>query len=213
MQDYQRQFLDSARAAGALRFGKFRLKSGRESPYFFDAGRFDSGDRLARLGRCYAAAIAAAGISFDLLYGPAYKGIPLVAATGIALADHHGRDVPYAFNRKEAKDHGEGGTIVGSSLAGDVLILDDVISAGTSVQESLDIIRAQGARPVGVVIALDRQERGQDRRSAVAEVTAIHGLPVFSIVTLADLIAYLWTDPTAGDRLRAIDDYRIRYGE
>jgi len=213
MQNYQRQFLDSARAAGALRFGKFRLKSGRESPYFFDAGRFDSGDRLARLGRCYAAAIAAAGISFDLLYGPAYKGIPLVAATGISLADHHGRDVPYAFNRKEAKDHGEGGTIVGSSLVGDVLILDDVISAGTSVQESLDIIRAQGARPVGVVIALDRQERGRDRRSAVAEVTAVHGLPVFSIVTLVDLIAYLRTDPTAGDRLRAIEDYRARYGE
>jgi len=213
MQDYQRQFLDSARAAGALRFGKFRLKSGRESPYFFDAGRFDSGDRLARLGRCYAAVIAAAGISFDLLYGPAYKGIPLVTATGIALADHYGRDIPYAFNRKEAKDHGEGGTIVGSSLAGDVLILDDVISAGTSVQESLDIIRAQGARPVGVVIALDRQERGRDRRSAVAEVTAVHGLPVFNIVTLADLIAHLWTDPTAGDQLRAIEDYQARYGE
>jgi len=212
MLDYQREFLDSARAAGALEFGAFRLKSGRESPYFFNAGLFNSGGRLARLGRFYADAIVASGVSFDLLYGPAYKGIPLAAATGIALADHHDRDVPYAFNRKETKDHGEGGAIVGSPLAGDVLIIDDVISAGTSVRESVDIILAHGARLAGVVIALDRQERGRDGRSAVAEITATYGMRVFSIVTLADLIEYLGMDPAAGDLLRAIRDYQGRYG-
>jgi len=213
MQDSQREFLDFARAAGALKFGAFRLKSGRESPYFFNVGLFDSGRRLAQLGRFYADAIVAAGVSFDLLYGPAYKGIPLAAATSIALADQHDWDRPYAFNRKEAKDHGEGGAIVGHPLAGNVLIIDDVISAGTSARESLDIIRAHGARPAGVVIALDRQERGQGGRSAAAEVKSVYGLPVFSIVTLADLIAYLRTDPTAGASLRAIEDYKTCYGE
>ncbi len=212
MLDYQREFLDFARAVGALKFGAFRLKSGRESPYFFNTGLFDSGGRLARLGRFYASAIVAAEIPFDLLYGPAYKGIPLAAATSIALADHQGRDLPYAFNRKETKDHGEGGEIVGSPLAGDVLIIDDVISAGTSVRESVDIILAHGARPAGVVIALDRQERGQDGRSAVAEIEEVYGLPVFGIVTLADLIEYLRTDPATSDLLRAIRDYQTRYG-
>lgn len=212
MPDYQREFLDFARTVGALRFGAFRLKSGRESPYFFNAGLFNSGRRLARLGRFYAEAIAAAGVPFDMLYGPAYKGIPLAAATSIALADHHDLDLPYAFNRKEAKDHGEGGEIVGSPLTGGVLIIDDVITAGTSVRESVDIISAHGARPAGVVIALDRRERGQDGQSAVAEIQATYGMPVFSIVTLADLIRYLQPDPEASASLRAIRDYQARYG-
>jgi len=212
MLDYRREFLDFARAVGALKFGTFRLKSGRESPYFFNTGLFAGGGRLARLGRFYARAIIAAGIPFDLLYGPAYKGIPLAVATCIALADHQNRDLPYAFNRKEAKDHGEGGEIVGSPLAGDVLIIDDVISAGTSVRESVDIILAHGARPAGVVIALDRQERGWNGRSAVAEIEEIYGLPVFSIVTLADLIEYLRADPATSDLLQAIRDYQARYG-
>lgn len=212
MQDYQRDFLHFARETGALRFGQFTLKSGRTSPYFFNAGLFNTGARLARLGRFYAEAILAGGVSFDVLYGPAYKGIPLAAATSIALADHHGRDVPYAFNRKEVKDHGEGGAIVGSPLTGEVLIIDDVITAGTSVRESVDIITAQGARPAGVVIALDRQERGQGERSAVEEVREQLGLPVLSILTLTDLIALLATDPEAEADLAAVQAYRARYG-
>lgn len=212
MLDYQREFLGFAVATGVLKFGEFELKSGRESPYFFNAGLFDSGRSLARLGRFYASAIVAAGVPFDLLYGPAYKGIVLAAATSIALADHHGRDLPYAFNRKEAKDHGEGGAIVGSPLAGDVLIIDDVITAGTSVRESVAIIEAHGARPAGVAIALDRQERGQDERSAVDEVREGFGLPVLSIVTLADLIEYLQEDPATVDSLQAVRDYQARYG-
>src|ERR1051325_5856326 len=170
MKDYQRDFLDMAPACEARRFGQFTLKSGRVSPYFFNSGRFDTGARLARLGRFYAAALIDAGVNFDVLYGPAYKGIPLVSAVTVALAEHFRRDVPYAFNRKEAKDHGEGGTLIGVPLQGDVWIVDDVISAGTSVRESIDIIRAAGARAAGVVIALDRQERGQGARSAVQEV-------------------------------------------
>jgi orotate phosphoribosyltransferase len=212
MQEYQREFLGFALAEGVLKFGAFTLKSGRKSPYFFNAGLFNSGRSLAQLGRFYASAIVDSGTPFDLLYGPAYKGIPLAAATSIALADHHGRDVPYAFNRKEAKDHGEGGNIVGSPLAGDVLIIDDVITAGTSVRESVDIIRNSGARPAGVVIALDRQERGQGERSAIDEVRENYGMPVFSIVKLADLIEYLGEHPETGDSLRAVTDYRARYG-
>lgn len=212
MHDYQRELIGFALETGVLRFGDFTLKSGRRSPYFFNAGLFNTGASLARLGRYYASAIVASGIGFDLLYGPAYKGIPLAVATSIALADHHGRDVPWAFNRKEAKTHGEGGDIVGSPLAGRVLIIDDVITAGTSVGESVQIIGRHGARPAGVVIALDRQERGGAGRSAVEEVRERYGIPVFAIATLADLIDYLEGMPEEGAHLSALRDYRSRYG-
>ena len=216
MQDYQREFLRFALDQGVLRFGDFTLKSGRHSPYFFNAGLFNTGAALARLGRFYAAALLASDLACDVLYGPAYKGIPLAAATAIALADEYGRDVPYAFNRKESKDHGEGGLIVGHPLRGDVLIIDDVITAGTSVRESIDIIQAQGARPAGVLIALDRQERGQDERSAVQEVRERFGIPVVSIATLADLVAFLEASPAGTaippETLGAVRDYRSRYG-
>lgn len=211
MKEYQREFLAFAAEIGALRFGEFRLKSGRHSPYFFNAGLFDTGDRLARLAHAYARCILDRAPGFDLLFGPAYKGIPLAAATSMALADE-GHDIPYAFNRKEVKDHGEGGLIVGRPLSGRVLIIDDVITAGTSVRESVEIIRGQGAEPAGVVIALDRQERGQDGRSAVAEVTATFGIPVFSIVTLTDLVAYLETRPELADFAETVRDYRASYG-
>lgn len=209
---YKQDFLRFALETGVLKFGEFTLKSGRKSPYFFNAGLFNSGRSLAQLGRFYASAIVDAGVDFDLLYGPAYKGIPLAVATSIALADHHDRDVLYAFNRKEAKDHGEGGNIVGSPLRGEVLIIDDVITAGTSVRESVDIIADQGARPSSVVIALDRQERGQDQRSAVDEVRERFAIPVLSIVTLTDLIEYLQEHPNTGDALQAVQVYRDRYG-
>ncbi|NKN32986.1 orotate phosphoribosyltransferase [Marichromatium bheemlicum] len=212
MQDYQRDLLDFATSIGALRFGEFTLKSGRQSPYFFNAGLFDSGVRLARLGKAFAQRIVDAGVEFDVLYGPAYKGIPLAATTAIALATEHDRDQPYAFNRKEAKDHGEGGTIVGSPLRGRVLIIDDVITAGTSVRESVEIIRAAGAEPAGVVIALDRQERGRDARSAVQEVEETYAMPVYSVVTLGDLIAFLGERPEATEMAAAVRDYRARYG-
>ncbi|MCO5762798.1 MAG: orotate phosphoribosyltransferase [Chromatiaceae bacterium] len=213
MQDYQREFLRFALHLGVLRFGDFTLKSGRQSPYFFNAGLFNTGSALARLGRFYAAALQTSGLACDLLYGPAYKGIPLAAATAIALADGYGRDIPYAFNRKESKDHGEGGLIVGHPLRGQVLIIDDVITAGTSVRESIDIIQAQGARPAGVLIALDRQERGQDERSAVQEVQDRFGIPVVSIATLADLVTFLEESPGGiPETLAAVRDYRSRYG-
>ena len=212
MQDYQRQFLDFALDSEVLRFGEFTLKSGRISPYFFNAGLFNSGASLARLGRFYAQAIVDSGIGFDLLFGPAYKGIPLAAVAAAALYDQHDIDIPYAFNRKEAKDHGEGGNIVGSPLRGRVLIIDDVISAGTSVRESVNIIRAQGAVPAGVVIALDRQERGQGGSSAVEEVGAHFGIPVASIVRLEHLIEYLQGDPDAKESLARICAYRETYG-
>lgn len=191
MKDYQREFFEFAISCEALRFGEFTLKSGRRSPYFFNTGLFNSGRRLARLGQFYAEAILDAGIDFDMLYGPAYKGIPLASATSVAFYIHHGRDVPYAFNRKEAKRHGEGGLLVGAPLAGRVLIVDDVISAGISVRESVDIIRQAGARPAGVAISLDRRERGETPVSAVQEVEKAFGVRVVSIVTLDDLIAYL----------------------
>lgn len=212
MQDYQRDLLDFATSIGALRFGEFTLKSGRQSPYFFNAGLFDTGVRLARLGEAFAQRIVDAGVEFDVLYGPAYKGIPLAATTAIALATKHDRDQPYAFNRKEAKDHGEGGIIVGSPLRGRVLIIDDVITAGTSVRESVEIIRAAGAEPAGVVIALDRQERGRDVRSAVQEVEETYAMPVYSVVTLDDLIAFLGERPEADAMAAAVRDYRARYG-
>jgi orotate phosphoribosyltransferase len=212
MLDYQRELLGFALATGVLKFGEFRLKSGRISLYFFNAGLFNSGRSLAQLGRFYASAIVAAGVSFDVLYGPAYKGIVLAAATSIALADHNDRDVPYAFNRKEAKAHGEGGDILGSPLYGDVLIIDDVITAGTSVGESVDIIATHDARPAGVIIALDRQERGRNERSAVDEVPERYQIPLLSIVTLDHLLEYLQSDPDTADSLPALEDYQANYG-
>lgn len=196
---------------GVLRFGDFKLKSGRLSPYFFNAGLFNTGGALAALGRFYALAIVDSGIQFDMLFGPAYKGIPLVTAAAIALADQHGRDLPWAFNRKEAKDHGEGGHIVGRPLAGRVLIIDDVITAGTAIRESVDMIRRAGAEPAGVILALDRQERGQAERSAVQEVSEQFGLPVASILRLEDLIGYLQVEGDGG-HLAAVRRYREQYG-
>ncbi len=213
MQDYQRDFLDFALELGVLRFGEFTLKSGRISPYFFNAGLFNTGAALARLGGFYAQAIVDAGLRFDVLYGPAYKGIPLAAVTAAALYTEHGIDVPYAFNRKEAKRHGEGGDIVGHPLNGDILIIDDVITAGTAIRESMDIIAAEGARPAGVVIALDRQERGKGERSAIQEVEADHGLRVAAIARLEDLIEFVAQRRDKGaEHLGAIRAYRERYG-
>ena len=212
MHDYQQAFLEFALRTGVLKFGRFTLKSGRVSPYFFNAGLFNSGASLAKLGRFYAQAIVASGRECDLLYGPAYKGIPLAAVTAAALYDQHGRDVPYAFNRKEVKGHGEGGIIVGHELVGRILIIDDVISAGTSVRESVDIIKAQGAQPAGVVIALDRQERGLDERSAIQEAEQDLGLHVTAIVRLEHLVSFLKGRPQDAAYLAAIEDYRNQYG-
>jgi orotate phosphoribosyltransferase len=196
---------------GALRFGDFRLKSGRQSPYFFNAGFFNTGRAIAALGRHYARAAALSGVAFDMLFGPAYKGIPLVTATAAAFALHESRDLPFAFNRKEAKDHGEGGTLIGAPLAGRVLIVDDVITAGTAIRESIDIIRGHGATPAGVLIALDREERGQGDRSAVQEVQDALGLPVVAVLRLRDLLAHLEaTGETA--ILASVRSYRDRYG-
>ncbi len=212
MQNYQREFLDFALDVGVLRFGQFTLKSGRVSPYFFNAGLFNRGSSLARLGGFYAQAIVDSGIRFDVLYGPAYKGIPLAAVTAAALYDRHGIDVPYAFNRKEAKDHGEGGSIVGHPLEGRILIIDDVITAGTAIRESMDVIHAQGATPAGVVIALDRQERGTGARSAIQEVENDYNMPVAAIVRLQHLVEYLSEKPDADGSLQQIRAYREEYG-
>ena len=212
IKNYQREFLDFCLATGVLRFGEFTLKSGRVSPYFFNAGLFNSGRSLARLGWFYAQAIRHAGVEFDMLYGPAYKGIPLACTTAIALAEHFNHDVPYAFNRKEAKKHAEGGVIVGHPLQGRVLIIDDVISAGISVGESVDIIHQAAAIPAGVVIALDRQERGTGTRSAVAEVEQAWNLRVTSIATLDTLVAYLDEQRESRHHLLAIEAYRAQYG-
>jgi orotate phosphoribosyltransferase len=210
MQAYQTEFIDLARRCDVLKFGEFTLKSGRISPYFFNAGAFASGAALAVLGRCYAQCIMDAGVHFDILLGPAYKGIPLAAATAVALADHHGRDVAFAYNRKEAKAHGEGGTLVGAPLSGRVLVIDDVITAGTAVREVILMIQGAGAELAGVVIGLDRQERGAGDLSAVQEVEQSQGVPVFSIITMGHLIAYL----EAADQgpLLAMREYRDRYG-
>src|ERR1044072_4737178 len=211
VQEYQRTFIDLAMTRQALRFGSFKLKSGRESPFFFNAGLFNDGEAIAVLGRCYAAALTRSDLEFDMLFGPAYKGIPLATAAAIALAEHHHRSVPWAFNRKEAKDHGEGGNIVGSPLKGRVVIVDDVITAGTAIRESVDIIRAAGAIPVGVALALDRQERGTGQLSAVQEVEQTLHLPVTSILKLADLIEYLERSGNAS-QLAATRAYRGQYG-
>ncbi|NJD88488.1 MAG: orotate phosphoribosyltransferase [Betaproteobacteria bacterium] len=210
-QDFRRQFVEFAIRTGVLRFGEFRTKAGRLSPYFFNAGLFHDGASLGELSRYYAQAALASGIAFDLIFGPAYKGITLAAATAVALAQL-GHNVPFSYNRKEAKDHGEGGNIVGAPLAGRVLIIDDVISAGTSVRESEAMIRAAGAVPAGVLIALDRQERGQGELSAAQEVSRNHGIPVTAIATLDDVLATLRGRADSNDRIAAIEAYRRQYG-
>ena len=212
IKDYQYEFIEFAIEAGVLSFGDFTLKSGRVSPYFFNAGLFNTGRQLARLGRFYAQAIVDSRIRFDVLFGPAYKGIPLAATAGIALADHHDRNVPWCFNRKEAKDHGEGGNLVGAGLTGNVLIIDDVITAGTAIRESVDIIQAAGATPAGVVIALDRQERGRDARSAIQEVEETLGVRVVSIVKLEHLAQYLLDRTDRTEEVEKILAYRAEYG-
>jgi orotate phosphoribosyltransferase len=212
MRGYQQEFIDLALELGALRFGQFKLKSGRISPYFFNSGLFNTGYAAAKLGRAYAAAVMAAGIRFDMLFGPAYKGIPLVALTAAALVEHHGIDVPFCFNRKEVKTHGEGGAIVGAPVAGRVLILDDVITAGTAIRESLDIIRAAGGEPAGVILALDRQERGQGELSAVQEIRATYGIEVGSIIRLEDLAEHLEASSELAQYRPLVADYRERYG-
>jgi orotate phosphoribosyltransferase len=212
MKPYQQQFIEFALETGVLRFGSFTLKSGRISPYFFNSGLFDTGAKLAKLGRFYAQAISDSDLKYDLLFGPAYKGIPLASTAVIALADHHNRDVPYVFNRKEKKDHGEGGQLVGAELTGKVLIIDDVISAGTSVRESVTIIKAEQATPAGVIIALDRQERGKGTQSAIQEVEAEHKIPVVSIIGLDDLLAFLQTNPSFSEHIPAVEAYRAEYG-
>src|SRR5215468_5210061 len=217
MQQYQLTFIDLALRRNALRFGRFTLKSGRESPYFFNAGLFSDGESAALLGRCYAAAIVASGLAFDMLFGPAYKGIALATATAIALSLDTKLKVPYAYNRKEAKEHGEGGSVIGAALEGRVVIVDDVITAGTAVRESIALIRTAGAQPVGVALALDRQERGQGALSAVQELEQSQGVRCVSIVTLADLIEALAHPPDgrariSDDQLTALRAYQQRYG-
>jgi orotate phosphoribosyltransferase len=213
MRGYQTEFIELARRCEVLKFGEFTLKSGRISPYFFNAGAFSSGRALAILGRCYAQCIVSSQLRFDVLLGPAYKGIPLAAATAIALADSHGLDVPFAYNRKEAKSHGEGGSIVGASLRGRVLVIDDVITAGTAVREVIGMIAEAGAELAGVVIGLDRQERGAGQLSAVQEVEQAHGVPVISIVNMGHIIDYLQTGGHGpADALGAMRRYREQYG-
>ncbi|MBS99140.1 MAG: orotate phosphoribosyltransferase [Oceanospirillaceae bacterium] len=212
MQDYQREFIEFAIEREVLRFGQFTLKSGRTSPYFFNAGLFNTGSALARLGQFYASAIVNAGIEFDVMLGPAYKGIPLAASTAVALATEHNRDVPYVFNRKEAKDHGEGGTLVGAPLEGRVLIIDDVITAGTAIREVMAIIEQAGATPAAVAIALNRMERGQAELSAIQEVERDYGMPVISIITLDHLIEYLSEKEDMRTQLEAIQAYRNEFG-
>jgi orotate phosphoribosyltransferase len=212
MQQYQRDFIQLAIEHQALCFGEFTLKSGRTSPYFFNAGKFQTGAALAALGRFYADAIVAAGLDYDVVFGPAYKGIPLAATTAVALADGHQQDKPYCFNRKEAKDHGEGGNLVGAPLQGKILIIDDVITAGTAVREVMDIIKGAGAEPAAVVIGLNRQEKGQGELSAIQEVEKDYGIPVVSIVNLDDIIAYLGEQEGQETMVAAISDYRQQYG-
>ena len=212
MQAYQREFIQFALERGVLRFGEFTLKSGRVSPYFFNAGLFDSGLALAKLGRFYAQALVDSGLSYDVVFGPAYKGIPLAATTAIALAEDHQRDVPWCFNRKEAKDHGEGGTLVGAPLAGRVVIVDDVITAGTAIREVMHIIQAQAAQAAGVLIALDRQERGNGALSAIQEVERDFNMPVISIVSLQQVLEYLAQSAELKQYLPAVERYREKYG-
>jgi len=212
MHAYQRDFIRFAIDRGVLRFGEFTLKSGRTSPYFFNAGLFNSGSALAQLGRFYAAAIVESGIPFEVLFGPAYKGIPLAATTAVALAEHHGVDTPWCFNRKEAKDHGEGGSLVGAPLTGNVLIIDDVITAGTAIREVMQIIQGANATACGVLIALNRQERGNGELSAIQEVERDFSIPVVSIVSLNQVLEFLADDPQLKQHLPAVEAYRAQYG-
>lgn len=212
MQAYQREFIRFAIERGVLRFGSFTLKSGRTSPYFFNAGLFNSGLALAQLGRFYAAAVVESGIAFDVLFGPAYKGIPLAAATAVALAEQHELDLPWCFNRKEAKTHGEGGSLVGAPLEGRVLIVDDVITAGTAIREVMQIIQTQGAQAAGVLIALNREERGQGELSAIQEVERDFAMPVVSIVSLTQVLEYLADNAELKQHLPAVQAYRDQYG-
>lgn len=212
MKSYQKSFIELAIAQNVLAFGEFTLKSGRTSPYFFNAGRFYSGAALAELGRCYAAAIVASGVEFDVLFGPAYKGISLAALTSASLADDHGIDVHYAYNRKEKKTHGEGGSLVGAPIQGKVLIIDDVITAGTAIREAIQLIDDAGAEVAGVAIGLDRQEKGQDQRSAIQQLEQDHGFPVVSIVKLADILAYLEGQGVHDESVAKIKHYREQYG-
>ena len=212
LQDNKKRFIQLAIENDVLRFGEFTLKSGRTSPYFFNAGLFNSGKALAELGACYAKVIIDQALEFDVLFGPAYKGIPLAAAIAVALSTEHGIDKPYAFNRKEAKDHGEGGSIVGADVHGNVLIVDDVITAGTAIREAVDIIAAEGGQTSSILIALDRQEKGQGALSAIQEVQQDFGVSVHSIITMADLIAYIQTDANYSQYLDAMQAYRDQYG-
>ncbi|WP_330961391.1 orotate phosphoribosyltransferase [Photobacterium sp. 53610] len=212
MKAYQRQFIEFALEKGVLKFGEFTLKSGRKSPYFFNAGLFNTGRDLARLGRFYAAALADSGIAFDVLFGPAYKGIPIATTTAVALADHHDIDTPYCFNRKEAKDHGEGGNLVGSPLEGRIMLVDDVITAGTAIRESMEIIKANGADLAGVLVAIDRQEKGKGELSAIQEVERDFVCAVISIVSLGDVVSYLEEQDGMEAHLEAVKAYRAQYG-
>lgn len=212
LQDYKTEFIEFAIQRNVLRFGEFTLKSGRISPYFFNAGLFNTGGDLAKLGRYYAAALQTANVDFDVLFGPAYKGIPIATTTAVALANDYNLDVPYCFNRKEAKTHGEGGSLVGSALAGRIMLVDDVITAGTAIRESMQLIKQHDASLAGVLIALDRQERGQGELSAIQEVERDFNTQVISIVTLADVVAYLSTKKTNADAVASINEYRETYG-
>ncbi len=212
MKTYQREFIEFALEKEVLKFGEFTLKSGRKSPYFFNAGLFNTGRDLARLGRFYAAALADSGIEFDVLFGPAYKGIPIATTTAVALADHHDIDTPYCFNRKEAKDHGEGGNLVGSALEGRIMLVDDVITAGTAIRESMEIIQANGADLAGVLVAIDRQEKGKGELSAIQEVERDFGCAIISIVSLTDLVTFLEEKGTDKEHLEAVKAYRAEYG-
>ncbi|CDH32595.1 orotate phosphoribosyltransferase [Xenorhabdus bovienii] len=212
MKAYQREFIELALKKQVLKFGEFTLKSGRKSPYFFNAGLFNTGRDLALIGRFYAAALLDSGISCDLLFGPAYKGIPIATTAAVALAEHHDIDMPYCFNRKEAKDHGEGGSLVGSPLQGNVVVVDDVITAGTAIRESMEIIKQHGATLSGVILCLDRQERGRETLSAIQEVERDYHCKVFSIITLNDLISYLRENPDMQPYLAAVEAYRREYG-
>ncbi|MBD1573040.1 MAG: orotate phosphoribosyltransferase [Vibrio hibernica] len=212
MKAYQREFIEFALEKQVLKFGEFTLKSGRTSPYFFNAGLFNTGRDLARLGRFYAAALAESGIEFDVLFGPAYKGIPIATTTAVALADHHDIDTPYCFNRKEAKDHGEGGNLVGNPLEGRIMLVDDVITAGTAIRESMEIIKANGADLAGVLVAIDRQEKGKGELSAIQEVERDFGCSVISIICLGDLVTYLEEQGNSAEQLESVKAYRAQYG-
>jgi len=212
MKVYQREFIEFALEKQVLKFGEFTLKSGRKSPYFFNAGLFNSVRDLAKLGRYYAAALVDSGIAYDVLFGPAYKGIPIASATAVQLAELHDVDMPWCFNRKEAKDHGEGGNLVGSPLKGRIMLVDDVITAGTAIRESMDLIQANGAELAGVLIALDRQEKGKGELSAIQEVQRDYNAPVIAIITLSDLISYLETQPEMAEHLEKVKEYRVTFG-